>query len=276
MLAPSKADDESFQRWIGSYWRQSASPKAAAALLRMNTLIDVRPVLPSILVPTLLLYRRDDADVRVEEGRYIASEIPGARLVELPGTDHFMWTGESHALLDEVEEFLTGIRRGPDPDRVLATVLFTDVVGSTEVATRLGDRAWGELLGRHHGLIRTELRRWRGQEIDTAGDGFFATFDGPARAIRCAAAVTEAVRGLDLEIRAGVHTGEVEIAGDDVRGVAVHIGARVAALAEPGEVLVSRTVADLIVGSGISLTGRGEHALKGIPGSWPLYAVASV
>jgi class 3 adenylate cyclase len=238
-------------------------------------MIDVRPVLPSVRVPTLLLYRRDDADVRVEEGRFIASQIPGAKLVELSGTDHFMWTGEVHALLDEVEEFLTGIRRGPDPDRVLATVLFTDLVGSTEVAARLGDRAWRELLGRHHGLIRRELRRWRGREIDTAGDGFLAMFDGPARAIRCAAAVTEAVRGLDLEIRAGVHTGEVEMVGDEVRGIAVHIGARVAALAEPGEVLVSRTVADLVVGSGIALTERGEHELKGVPGAWRLYAVGS-
>jgi Adenylate and Guanylate cyclase catalytic domain len=201
-LAPSKVDDEPFQQWTGRYWRQSSRPKAAAALLRMNSMIDVRPVLPSIRVPTLLLYRRDDADVRVEEGRYIASQIPGAKLVELPGTDHFMWAGEVHALLDEVEEFLTGVRRGPDPDRVLATVLFTDVVGSTGVAARLGDRAWRDLLGRHHGLIRRELQRWREREIDTAGDGFLAMFDGPARAIRCAAAVAEAVRGLDLEIRA--------------------------------------------------------------------------
>lgn len=238
-------------------------------------MIDVRPILPSIQVPTLLLYREGDEDVRVEEGRYIASQIPGSKLVELPGRDHFMWIGESQELLDEIEEFLTGVRRGPDPDRVLATVLFTDVVGSTEVATRLGDRAWRELLDRHHRLVREALERWRGREIDTAGDGFLATFDGPARAIRCAVAVIESVRGLDLEIRAGVHTGEVEMVGDDVRGIAVHIGARVASLARPGEVLVSRTVADLVVGSGIGLEDRGEHVLKGVAGTWRLYGTST-
>lgn len=275
LLAPSKVDDRRFQRWIGRYWRQSASPRAAAALLRMNSMIDVRPILPSIQVPTLLLYREGDEDVRVEEGRYIASQIPGSKLVELPGRDHFMWIGESQELLDEIEEFLTGVRRGPDPDRVLATVLFTDVVGSTEVATRLGDRAWRELLDRHHRLVREALERWRGREIDTAGDGFLATFDGPARAIRCAVAVIESVRGLDLEIRAGVHTGEVEMVGDDVRGIAVHIGARVASLARPGEVLVSRTVADLVVGSGIGLEDRGEHVLKGVAGTWRLYGTST-
>ena len=274
-LAPSKGGDAAFERWLGRYWRQSASPKAAAVLLGMNSMIDVRAVLPSIAIPTLLLYRTHDADVMVEEGRYIASRIPGSRLVELPGADHLMWTGDSDAMLDEIEAFLTGVRRGPEPDRVLTTVLFTDVVGSTEIAARLGDRAWRALLERHHGAVRTELERWRGREVDTAGDGFLATFDGPARAIRCAVGATGSVRELGLEIRAGVHTGEVELVGDDVRGIAVHIGARVSSLAEAGEVLVSRTVADLVAGSGIELVDRGEHELKGVPGAWSLYSVAT-
>ena len=275
-MAPSKENDPDFQRWIGRYLRQSASPKAAAALLRMNTQIDVRNVLPTIGVPTLLLYRTHDADVHVDEGRYIAERIPGSTFVELPGADHLMWTGDADALLDEVEGFLTGVRRGPDPDRVLATVLFTDVVGSTETATRVGDRAWRSLLERHHQVVRRALARWRGREIDTAGDGFLATFDGPARAIRCAVAATEGIRELGLQIRAGLHTGEVEIAGGDVRGIAVHIGSRVAGLAGPGEVLVSRTVADLVAGSGIVLAERGEHELKGVSGTWLVYAVESV
>ena len=275
-LAPSKENDPDFQRWIGRYLRQSASPKAAAALLRMNTQIDVRDVLPTIGVPTLLLYRTHDADVHVDEGRYIAERIRGSTFVELPGADHLMWTGDADALLDEVEGFLTGVRRGPDPDRVLATVLFTDVVGSTETATRVGDRAWRSLLERHHQVVRGALARWRGREIDTAGDGFLATFDGPARAIRCAVAATEGIRDLGLQIRAGLHTGEVEIAGGDVRGIAVHIGSRVAGLAGPGEVLVSRTVADLVAGSGIVLAERGEHELKGVAGTWLVYAVESV
>ncbi|MCI0635726.1 MAG: adenylate/guanylate cyclase domain-containing protein [Actinobacteria bacterium] len=274
-LAPSRVGDEAFERWWSRYSRQSASPKAAVALLRMNTKIDVRPVLPSVSAPTLLLYRVDDRDVRVEEGRYIASRIPGSRLVELPGADHLLWASDNDRFLDEIEEFLTGVRRGPDPDRVLATVMITDIVGSTEAAARLGDREWRRVLERHHALIRRELERWRGREVDTAGDGFLATFDGPARAIRCAVGVTGSVRELGLEIRAGVHTGEVELVGDDVRGIAVHIGARVSALAGAGEVLVSRTVADLVAGSGIELVERGEHELKGVPGPWSLYSVAA-
>ena len=272
-LAPSKAGDEVFERWVGRYFRQSASPKAAAALLRMNTQIDVREILPTIRVPTVLIYRTDDTDVHVDEGRYIAERIPGARFVELPGPDHMMWTGDAAAILDEIEEFLTGVRRGPEPDRVLATVLFTDVVGSTELATRLGDRAWRDLLARHHATVRRELERWRGREVDTAGDGFLAAFDGPARAIRCAVSTVDAVRGLGMEIRAGVHTGEVEVSDGALQGIAVHIGSRVSGLAGPSEVLVSRTVADLVAGSGIVLAERGEHALRGVPGTWQLYAV---
>ena len=192
-LAPSLAGDEAFRSWFQRYLRFSASPRAAAALLRMNTMIDTRAVLPAIRVPTLCIYRTDDPDVQVEEGRYIADRIPGARFVELPGVDHLMWTGDAAAILDEIEGFLTGVRRGPEPDRVLATVLFTDIVGSTERAAALGDQAWSALVERHHAAVRRELERFRGREVDTAGDGFLATFDGPARAVRCAVAASEAV-----------------------------------------------------------------------------------
>jgi class 3 adenylate cyclase len=242
----------------------------------MNTTIDTRAVLPAIRVPTLCIYRSDDPDVNAEEGRYIADRIPGARFVQLPGGDHLMWAGDAAAILDEIEGFLTGVRRGPEPDRVLATILFTDIVGSTERAASIGDRAWSELIGRHHAAIRRELARYRGREIDTAGDGFLATFDGPARAVRCAVAVNEAVGQLGLEIRAGVHTGEVELAGTGIRGLAVHVGARIAGLAHAGEVLVSRTVRDLVSGSGIVFHDRGEHALKGVPEPWQIFAVESV
>ncbi len=272
-LAPSVAEDAAFRRWFGRYMRLSASPRAAVALGRMNTRIDVRDVLPTIRVPTLVMHRRDDADARVEEARYIAARIPGARLVELDGADHLVFTGDADAVLGEIEEFLTGARGGTDADRVLTTVLFTDVVDSTRRAAELGDRAWSELLERHHALVRRELARFRGTEVGTTGDGFLATFDGPARAVRCAAAITAAVTALGLRVRAGVHTGEVERRADDVRGLAVHVGARVCALAGPGEVLVSRTVRDLVSGSGLAFAPRGSHALKGVPGEWDLFAV---
>jgi class 3 adenylate cyclase len=274
--APSMAGDRAFHTWFVRYFRRGASPQAALALLRMNTQADIRHVLPAVRVPTLVMNRVGDLDVNVEEARYIAARIPGAKLVELPGADHTLWVGDTEPLLDEIEEFLTGVRRGPDPDRVLATVLFTDVVGSTERAAAIGDRAWSELVERHHGAVRTELGRFRGREVDTAGDGFLATFDGPARAVRCAVASVEAVRDLGLEIRAGVHTGEVEMADDGVRGLAVHIGSRVAGLAGAGEVLVSSTVKDLVAGSGIEFAERGEYELKGVPGAWRVYAVAGV
>jgi class 3 adenylate cyclase len=238
----------------------------------MNSRIDVRRVLPTIRVPTLVLHRRGDRDSRPEEGRYIAEHIPGARFVELAGEDHIPWI-DADQIVDEVEEFLTGVRRGPEPDRVLATVLLTDIAGSTERAAELGDRRWRELLEAHHALVRRELARWRGREVDTAGDGFLATFDGPARAIRCACAIRDGVHNLGLEIRAGLHTGECEIIGDKVGGIAVHTAARVASRAGAGEVLVSGTVRDLIAGSGIELEHRGVHTLKGIPGEWQLLAV---
>ena len=270
--APSVADDDAFRSWWSNYLRASASPGAVVALTRMNGGIDVRDVLPTIRVPTLLIHRVGDRSLPVEGSRYLAERIPGAKLVELPGDDHLPWV-EQDDILDEIEEFLTGVRRGPTSDRVLATVLFTDVVGSTERAAELGDRGWSELLARHNALVRRELERWRGRELDTAGDGFLATFDGPARAIRCACAVRDAVPELGLEIRAGLHTGECEILGSTMAGIAVHIGARVAALAGAGEVLVSSTVRDLVAGSGIAFAERGEHELKGVPEMWRIYAV---
>ena len=272
MLAPS--EDDAFKDRMATYFRRSASPGAAAALMRMNTQIDVRDVLPTIQAPTLVLHRKDDLDASVEEGRWIAGRIPGAKFVELPGDAHTLWAGDTDSIVDEIEEFLTGARRGPEPDRVLATVLFTDIVGSTERATEVGDRRWRELLERHHALVRHQLERYQGREVDTAGDGFLATFDGPARAIRCASAAVDGVRSLGLEIRAGVHTGECELLGDKVAGLAVHTGARVAGAAGPGEVLVSQTVKDLVAGSGLEFEDRGAHELKGVPGEWRLYAVS--
>jgi class 3 adenylate cyclase len=270
-IAPTA--DDAFKRRLATYFRRSASPGAAVALMRMNTQIDVRSVLPTIGVPTLVVHRIGDRDVDVEEGRWIAAQIPGAKYVELPGEDHLVWAGDVDEVVDEVEEFLTGVRRGGVADRVLATVLFTDVVGSTQRAVELGDARWKELVERHHEVVRRTLLRFSGREVDTAGDGFLATFDGPARAIRCACAVRDAVRELGLEIRAGVHTGEVERAGDAIRGIAVHTGARISAAAGAGEVLVSETVRALVAGSGIAFEERGEHELKGIPEPLRLYAV---
>jgi class 3 adenylate cyclase len=251
----------------------SASPGAAKTFTRMNAQIDVRDVLPLVQVPTLIVHRAGDRAMSVEGSRYMAERIEGARYVELLGEDHLPFLGDQDQILDEVEEFLTGVRRGPEPDRVLATVLFTDIVGSTERAAALGDRRWRELLEAHRAAVRREFDRFRGREVDTAGDGFLATFDGPARAIRCATAIRDGVETLGLAIRAGVHTGECEMRENDVSGIAVHMGARVAALAEPGEVLVSSTVKDLVAGSGIEFEDRGVHELKGIPGDWRVYAV---
>ncbi|MGH7263564.1 MAG: adenylate/guanylate cyclase domain-containing protein [Candidatus Rokuibacteriota bacterium] len=271
--APSRIHDERFQEGWAAYLRLAASPGAAAAVMRMNGEIDVRHVLPVIRVPTLILHRIGDRLTSIDQARVMAQCIAGAKLVELPGVDHHPTAGDADAILDEIEEFLTGVRHGPEPDRVLATVLFTDIVGSTERAAILGDRRWRDLLAGHHNLVRRELDRFRGREIDTAGDGFLATFDGPARGIRCARAVSDGVRALGLEVRAGLHTGEVEVLHDKVSGLAVHIGARVAAAAGPGEVLVSSTVKDLVAGSGLRFQDRGLQALKGVPGEWQLFAL---
>ena len=263
--------DEAMASWWAARARAAASPGAARDLILMNSLIDVRHVLPMVQAPTLVLHRTGDLDSRAAEGRYVAEHIPGARFVELPGDDHVPWI-DADQVVDEIEEFLTGARPAPESDRVLATVLFTDIVGSTRRAAELGDRRWRDLLEAHNEAVRAQLERFRGQEVDTAGDGFLATFDGPARAIRAARAIQESVRRLGIELRAGLHTGECELANGKVRGIAVHTGARVAALAEPGEVLVSSTVRDLVAGSGIAFEERGEHELKGVPGTWRLYA----
>jgi class 3 adenylate cyclase len=272
-LAPTVASDEGFKQRLATYFRRSASPGAAVSLLRMNTEIDTRAVLPTIRVPTLVLHRTGDLESHVEEGRWIASRIPGARFGELPGEDHLPWVGDQNSMLDEIQQFLTGERPTPEPDRVLSTVLFTDIVGSTERAAEMGDRDWRELLDSHHRLVRRELERFRGREVDSAGDGFLAAFDGPARAVRCAMAARDAVSALGLRIRAGLHTGEVELAGENIRGIAVHVGARIASMAGKGEVLVSSTVRDLVAGSGLEFDDRGPHGLKGVPGEWRLYAV---
>jgi pimeloyl-ACP methyl ester carboxylesterase len=273
LRSPSVAGDESFRQWAATYQRLAASPGGAIAIIEMNRQIDVRPILSAVRVPTLVVHRTGDRTIRLAQGRYLAEHMPGARLVELPGDDHIPWVADSDAILDEVEEFLTGARRATESDRVLATVLFTDVVGSTEKAAALGDRRWHELLDSYYSLARRELTRFRGREVDTAGDGFFAAFDGPARAIRCAEAISKGVRPLGIEVRAGLHTGECEVIGEKVGGIAVHIGARVASLARAGEVLVSNTVKDLVAGSGIGFEDRGTQTLKGVPGDWRLFAV---
>ena len=275
-LAPSL--DEEGQRALATSIRHGASPGARIALARMNMEIDVRHVLPAIRVPTLVLNRVGDTPDVVGGSRYLAQHTPGARHVELPGSDHVVFAGDPESYLVEIERFLTEVCEEraweeSEPERVLATVLFTDIVGSTARAAELGDARWRELVQAHHGLVRRQLARYRGNEIDTAGDGFFASFDGPARAIRCACAISEGVRELGIEIRAGLHTGECERIDQKVGGIAVNIGARVAAEARPGEVLVSSTVKDLVAGSGIQFAERGTAELKGVPGEWRLFAV---
>jgi class 3 adenylate cyclase len=273
-FAPSLSLDEEQKRAFASARRLSASPGSAAALARMNMDIDVRHILPTLTVPTLVIHRSHDKQHNVQGARWMAEQIPGAQCVELPGSDHVPFAGNSDELFREIERFVTETwAETRESDRVLSTVLFTDIVGSTAKAAELGDRAWRQLLHDHHTRVRRELARFRGNEIDTIGDGFFASFDGPARAIRCARAILEAVRELGLEVRAGLHTGECELVDGKIGGIAVHIGARVAAEAGPGEVLVSGTVKDLVAGSGITFTDRGETALKGVPGEWLLFAV---
>lgn len=257
--------------------RVSVSPGSAAGYIRMNMDVDVCDVLPLIRVPTMVMHRSEGGAWDVQSGRYLADHVTGARFVELPGADFMPHLGEQEQLFAELEGFLADVVEGKtdvEADRVLATVLFTDIVGSSEKAASLGDRAWRELLERHHALVRRQLSRFRGVEVDTAGDGFFASFDGPARAIRCACAIVETVPELGLEVRAGLHTGECELANGKVTGIAVHTGARVASLARPEEVLVSSTVKDLVAGSEILFEDRGSHELKGIPGRWRLYAVS--
>jgi DNA-binding SARP family transcriptional activator/class 3 adenylate cyclase len=273
-LAPSLAADPSLVEVWARFERLSVSPGQAHMLFRMMLDIDVRHVLTAVHTPTLVLQRTGDRVTTAPNGRYLAEHIAGARYVELPGDDHFAWTQDFAAILDEVQEFVTGVRPAPEAERILATVLFLDIAGSTARLAALGDRAWRELLARHCALVRTELARYRGVEINTAGDSFLATFDGPARAIRCACAISDAVRPLGIGVRAGLHTGECEMANGDLHGLAVHIGARVAAAADPGEVLVSSTVKDLVAGSGIQFTSRGAHELAGVPGEWTLFRVA--
>jgi class 3 adenylate cyclase/pimeloyl-ACP methyl ester carboxylesterase len=273
LFSPTAAADPEFFEWWKRYERMSASPGAAAALLRMNSEIDARDVLPSVRVPTLVVQRQNDPTISMEGARWVAEHIPGAQFVVVPGHDALPYAGDFGPLVDEIQEFLTGVRAGPATDRVLATVLFTDIVDSTTRASELGDSAWRDLLDRHDTTVRRQLDRYRGTEIKSVGDGFLATFDGPARAIQCAVAVRDNLQPLGLDVRAGLHTGEVERRGEDVGGIAVHIGARVAALAGPGEVLTSSTVKDLVVGSGIGFDARGSHTLKGVPDEWRLFAV---
>ena len=267
--------DEPTREFLGRVERNSATPNAAAAALRFGQETDVRHVLPAIAVPTLVVHRTGDPLVSIAQGRYLAEHIPGARMLELPGDFHVGGhPGANDDLLEEVQEFLTGARAtAPEVDRILATILFTDIVGSTQQAAALGDRRWRDVLDAHDAAVRRELVRFRGRELKTTGDGFFAAFDGPARAIRCGQAIAAAARGLGLEVRAGLHTGECELRGGDLAGLAVHIGARVATLAGPGEVLVTSTVRDLVVGSGIEFDERGEQALRGVPDTWRTFAV---
>jgi class 3 adenylate cyclase len=273
-FAPSLANDTATQQWWGRFERLGASPAGVTALMRMNSQIDISDIVPTIRVPTLVIHRTEDVTINVAGGRYLAEHIPGARYIELPGKDHPPWIGDNAAeIADVIEEFLTGSRSPVPVDRVLATVLFTDIVGSTEKAVALGDRRWRDLLDSHHATIRRNLTRFRGQEVKMTGDGILATFDGPARGVRCACAISDEIRPLGIEVRAGLHTGECEMIGDDVGGIAVHIGARVASLAAAGEVLVSSTVKDLVAGSGLRFGDRGTKSLKGVPGEWRIFSV---
>jgi class 3 adenylate cyclase len=273
LWAPSDLGNPEFERWWGRLLRQGTSPAGATELMDLYREIDIRAALPAVSAPTLILHRRDDRLVPARQARYLAERIPGSRYVELSGADHLPTVGDQQGLLDEVEEFLVGSRGAHGVDRALATILFTDIVGSTETAARLGDGRWRDLLARHDATVRRELAVHRGREVKTMGDGFLATFDGPARAIRCATAINDDLTRSGVEIRSGIHSGEVETIGEDVGGMAVNIGARVGAIAAPGEVLVSSTVRELVVGSGIEFEERGSHRLKGAPDEWRLFAV---
>jgi len=271
--APSQSDNPDARTFFGRWERGSASPGMIGSLVRMFFDIDVRHVLPSVHVPTLVLHRRRDRLVNVRNGRWLAEHLPNARFVELPGDDHIPWYENVDRTLGEIEEFLTGTRRRPEPERRLATVLFTDIVDSTRIAAELGDQQWRSVLEGHQRAVRDALAGFQGREVKSTGDGFLATFDGPGRAIGCARAIVQSSEPLGIRIRAGLHTGECEVMGDDIGGIAVHTAARVSALAEPGEVLVSRTVKDLVAGSGLGFSDKGVHSLKGVPDTWQLYAV---
>jgi class 3 adenylate cyclase len=273
LLAPSVSPASPIREWWIASRRRGASPATIRTLLLMSMTSDLRPVLPAIQAPTLVLHRSGSLTVPVEHGRYLAENIPGAKYVELPGDDSLFFLGDTDSLFGEIDEFLTGTRPGHDPQRMLATVLFTDIAASTARVVELGDERWRELLESHNTVVRRQLERFGGREVKTTGDGFLATFEGPARAIRCAGAIRDGLRQLGIDVRIGIHTGEVEILRGDVAGIGVHIGQRVEALAVPGEILVSRTVVDLVTGSGILFTDRGEHQLKGIPGTWRVFAV---
>lgn len=272
-FAPSRANDAAFQQWWGRNERLGASPAAVTALMRMNSQIDISGILPAVRVPTLVLHRTEDQVVDVAGGRDVAAHIPGAKLVEFSGIDHLFYVGDgSEKIADAIEEFFTGVPARIEADRVLSTVLFTDIVGSTEKAASLGDQRWRNLLDDHHTTVRRVLALFRGREVKTTGDGFLATFDGPARGVRCACAIIDEIKPLGIEVRAGLHTGECELIGEDVGGIAVHTGARVAALAGRSEVLVTSTVKDLVAGSGLRFNDRGIQSLKGIPGEWRIFA----
>jgi pimeloyl-ACP methyl ester carboxylesterase len=272
-FAPSREHDPAVINWVSRLERSSASPTAAVAFMRLGSEIDVRHVAPSIHVPTLILHTREDPVVPYEQGRWLAEQIEGARFVELKGRDHVPWFDVADEVVTEVRDFLTGFREAPEPEKMLATVLFTDIVESTDRARELGDTEWTGLLEQHHATVRSVLAQYRGREIDTTGDGFFAVFDGPARGIRCAQAILDALEGIGIDARSGLHTGEVEVVGNNIAGIAVHIGARVAAEAGAGEVLVSSTVRDLVAGSGIEFEDRGLRDLKGLDEPRRLYAV---
>ena len=272
-FAPALVDHPKAREAVGAWERMAGSPSAVLATLKMIGEIDLRPLLPSLQVPTLILQRKDDRLALRSGGRYLADHIPNARYVEQEGDAHILWLGDADPFLSEIEEFLTGVRRAPEPDRVLATVLFSDIVGSTDRAAALGDRRWKILLDTYDETVNTEIERFQGRRVKTMGDGTLAIFDGPTRTIRCACGIRETTRDLGLEIRIGVHTGEIVRRGDDIGGIAVHTAARIQALAQPGEVLLSRTVVDLVAGSGLEFEDRGEHDLKGVPGSWRLFSV---
>lgn len=275
MIAPSVATDPRHRQWWADYLRQGASPGAGVALYRMNVEVDIRHVLPAIRVPTLILHRAGDHLINVGSARYMAGRIPNAEYVELAGEDHLPYFGDADSVLSEIQEFLTGVRPPYESDRVLATVLFVDIVRSTERAAAAGDARWRDVLTAYQSQAGAEIARFKGKVIDTAGDGVFAIFDGPARTIRCAHALQEAMRPLGLALRAGLHTGECEMAGAKVMGLAVHIAARIAGMAESGEILVSTTVRDLVAGSGLHFEDRGSQVLKGVPGEWRLFTSKS-